>query len=79
MELDDPEMAQMLLEEMEEKEEQLRLAAEFGQTLLERTEELQEENEEMEREKEAAVAAAEEHEYRTQELEANLGRLADEA
>ena len=47
MELDDPEMAQMLLEEMEEKEEQLRLAAEFGQTLLERTEELQEENEEM--------------------------------
>jgi|EP01046_Picozoa_sp_COSAG06_P027921 ParB family chromosome partitioning protein len=79
MDFDDPEMAEALLEEMEEKEEQLRLAAEFGQTLLERTEELQEENEAMEREKEAAVAEAEEHEYRARELQDNLDRLAEEA
>lgn len=50
---EDPEMAEQMMEELEEKEEQLRLAAEFGQTLLERTEELQEENEAMEREKES--------------------------
>ena len=79
MDFDDPEMAEALLEEMEEKEEQLRLAAEFGQTLLQRTEELQVENEAMEREKEAAVAEAEEHGYRARELQDNLDRLAEEA
>jgi hypothetical protein len=57
---------------MEEKEEQLLHAAEFGQALLQRTEELQEENETIAR-------AAEEHEYRAKELKRNLDQLAEEA
>ena len=79
MEFTDPIVAEQLLLEMEEKEEQLRLAAEFGQTLLERTEELQEEKEAMEREKMAAMAEAEEQEYRVRELQANLNLLTEEA
>ena len=59
MEFTQPKVAEQLLEEMEEKEEQLLVAAEFGNALLERTEALQEENEAMEREREAAVSAAE--------------------
>eukprot|EP01045_Picozoa_sp_COSAG04_P053802 COSAG04_NODE_23698_length_334_cov_0.651064_1_plen_78_part_10 len=54
MEFTQPKVAQQLLEEMEEKEEQLRLAAEFGHTLLVRTEELSEEKEATERALEAA-------------------------
>jgi hypothetical protein len=41
MEFTDPHVAEQLLAEMEEKEQQLALAAEFGTTLLARTEELQ--------------------------------------
>ena len=65
----DPDMAEALLEEMEEKEAQLQLAAEFGQRLMEKNEELQEENEAMGREKEAALVKAEEAEQRVRELE----------
>ena len=43
MSWDDPSVTEGLLAEMEEKEEQLLHAAEFGQALLQRTE-LQEEN-----------------------------------
>ena len=37
MEFTDPHVAEQLLQEMEEKEQQLALAAEFGTTLLART------------------------------------------
>ena len=79
MEFTDPHVAEQLLAEMEEKEQQLALAAEFGTTLLARTEELQTERDDLEREREAAVLASEEHEYRAQELSANVERLAEEA
>ena len=75
MDFDDPEMTEALLEEMEEKEEQLRMAAEFGHTLLEKTEELQEENEALEREKDAATDAAKEAKYRAKELQEELETL----
>ena len=69
---DDESVTEGLLAEMEEKEEQLLHAAEFGQALLQRTEELQEENETIAR-------IAEEHEYRARELQQSLDALAAEA
>ena len=68
MEFTDPDVVEQLLEELEEKEEQLRLAAEFGQTLLEKTEELHEEKETLEREAEEAKSLA-------RELQGFLDRL----
>ena len=79
MEFTDPHVAEQLLAEMEEKEQQLALAAEFGTTLLARTEELLSERNDLEREREAAVLACEEHEYRARELASNVERLAEEA
>ena len=79
MEFTDPHVAEQLLAEMEEKEQQLALAAEFGTTLLARTEELLAERNDLEREREAAVLASEEHEYRARELASNVERLAEEA
>ena len=72
MSFDDPAVTEGLLAEMEEKEEQLLHAAEFGQALLQRTEELQDENETITR-------IAEEHEYRARELQKSLDALAEEA
>jgi hypothetical protein len=67
----DADATEQMMEELEMKEEELRIAAEFGQTLLERTEELQTANETMEREKEALAALAQEHEHRLQALADN--------
>jgi hypothetical protein len=71
MEFTDQNVVEQLLKELEENEEQLRLAAEFGQTLLEKTEELHEEKETLERE-------AEEAKYRARELQGFLDRLSEE-
>eukprot|EP01046_Picozoa_sp_COSAG06_P099141 COSAG06_NODE_45247_length_356_cov_1.000000_1_plen_55_part_10 len=54
MEFTDPKVAGQLLEDLEEKEEQLALAAEFSAGLLARTEELAVENEAIQSEAEAA-------------------------
>lgn len=72
MSWEDPSVTEELLAEMEEKEEQLLHAAQFGQVLLQRTEELQEDNDTITR-------VAEEHEYRARELQQNLDLLAEEA
>lgn len=81
---DDPEAHEALIEEMEEKEEQLQVAAKVGQTLLEKAEELQEENERLEREAEEAEYRAlelqeenERLEYRALELQDDLDRLVE--
>ena len=58
MEFTDPKVAGQLLEDLEEKEEQLALAAEFSAGLLARTEELAVENEAIQSEAEAAKALA---------------------
>ena len=68
-----------MMQELEEKENQLRLAAEFGQSLLERTEELQEQNVATEREKEELQTALQEHEFRIQELSDNAAMLSEES
>eukprot|EP01047_Picozoa_sp_COSAG01_P022999 COSAG01_NODE_1384_length_10514_cov_17.435046_9_plen_285_part_00 len=75
---DDADIEELLLE-MEQKDAQLHQAAEFGQTLLERTEELQQTNAALEQERQAAMATATEHEYRIQELSDNATRLAQAA
>jgi hypothetical protein len=71
--------AQQLLEEMEQKEEQLRLAAEFGQNLLEKNQAMQDEKADREAQLAAAIAALEDNEYRIRELSTNSDRLGDEA
>jgi hypothetical protein len=54
--------------ELEHKNEQLRRAAELGQSLLRRAEELQASNASLELERDLALAAIEDHEYRIAEL-----------
>lgn len=69
---DDPEV---LLEEIEEKKGQLRLAAELGQTLVAKNEELQEESERLEETIEGLEAGKEELEGRVEELEGGVEEL----
>ena len=64
-----------LTAELEEKDAQLRKAAELGQSLLLRTESLQKMNTELEQERDSATAAIEEHEYRIAELAADASKL----
>lgn len=64
-----------LAAELEEKDKQLRRAAELGQSLLQRTEALQAMNRDLENERDGATDAIEEHEYRIVELTADASRL----
>lgn len=78
MEFTDPKVAAQLLEDLEEKEEQLALAAQFSAGLLQRTEELAVEKDEAVAEKDAAVAAEEEAVWRATELRDMLNLLSEE-
>ena len=72
---DDDELEQDILLELQEKDEQLRLAAELGQSLLRRTEELQTHNEQLLAQSQLANEAVEETEWRVQELTGESARL----
>jgi hypothetical protein len=64
-----------LQSELEEREQQLQMAAEFGQGLLEKNTALEEENAELRQENAACIAKVEDVEWRFRELEANVARL----
>lgn len=64
-----------VLQELVEKDEQLRKAAEIGQSLLRRTEELQLANAQLLEQEQLANEAAEESEWRVQELTSESTRL----
>lgn len=64
-----------LQSELEEREHQLQMAAEFGQGLVEKNSALEEENDELRQENAACLAKVEETEWRFRELEATVARL----
>jgi DNA repair exonuclease SbcCD ATPase subunit len=73
--MSDDELESDIVLELQEKDEQLRLAAELGQSLLRRTEELQLANEQLLAQGALANEAVEESEWRVQELTGESARL----
>jgi chromosome segregation ATPase len=73
--MSDEELEPDVLRELQEKDEQLRKAAELGQSLLRRTEELQVANAQLAQQEQLANEAVEESEWRVQELTSESTRL----
>ena len=73
--MSDDELEPDVLQELQEKDEQLRKAAELGHSLLRRTEELQIANAQLAQQEQLANEAVEESEWRVQELTSESTRL----
>ncbi len=74
-EYDEEDIVAVLMARIEEKEDQLRMAAEIGQSLLQKNEQLAEQVEELEEERDRLDEELEESRYRVEELEENQSQI----
>jgi hypothetical protein len=72
---DDDDIVAMLMAQIEEKEDQLKMAAEIGRSLLQKNEEMAEQTEELEEDRDRLDAELEEAQWRIDELEENQAQI----
>ena len=77
LEYDAEDIVAVMMAKIEEKEDQLRMAAEIGQSLLQKNEQLAEQVEELEEERDRLDEELEEARYRVEELEENQSSIGE--